>query len=621
MSGVVDHRSAAETIYDAVVVGSGVSGSIVARQLAEAGLHVLVVEAGPGQEMSLREYDGYLTTFYGAASKDNNAPYGTNPNAPMPRGPEVKRLTPGRPETGGYLVQNGPVELDSTYTRVMGGTTMHWEGKVLRMLPDDLQMRTRYGIGRDWPISYEQLAPYYVQAEKELGASADVEDQAYHGIKFDPGYVYPMRKMPLSYLDQVIARDLDDAEVDLGGTRRSLKVRSTPQARNGIPHPDYDGGKGFEPAGAVSIHQAEEGGRCQGNINCVPICPVQAKYNARKTLAAAMDAGRVDLLPQSVAGRVHIGEDGRVSHVEYKTYDSPSSRTHTTGSVRGRIFVLAANPVENARLLLASGLPSSSGLVGRNLMDHAYLLTWGLMPEVAGTMRGPQCTAGIEDFRTGEFRAGHAAHRMGIHNDGWGWATGSPYTDLLDLVDNANRFGAPLRQALVDRISRQLLLACMVDLPPDPSNRVTVDGRYTDQLGNLRPVLSYSVPDYTLEGAVQARRLSRQIFQRLGVEDHTSYDPADPGFVSYQGEGLVLRGGNHWAGTHVMGHDRTDSVVDSRQRSWDHENLYLVGPGSMPSIGTSNTTLTLSALCFMSAEHMVAQLKGPSRVSSQATRP
>lgn len=616
MTRGVDHRSAAEATYDAVVVGSGVSGSIIARQLSEAGLRVLVLEAGPGSELSLREYDEYLTTFYGAASKDNNAPYGANPNAPMPRGPEAKRITPGRPEPSGYLVQNGPVSIDSTYTRVLGGTTMHWEGKTLRMLPEDFEMRTRFGFGRDWPLSYDQLAPYYVLAERELGASAEVEDQAYLGITFEPGYVYPMRRMPLSYLDQVIARDLDGAEVDLAGTARTLKVRSTPQGRNGIPHPDYDGGKGYTPVGAVSLHQAEEGGRCQGNINCVPICPVQAKYNARKTLAAAVASGRVDLLPQTVASRVHIGEDGRVTHIEYKAYDSPTSATHTTGSVRGRIFVLAANPVENARLMLASGLPSSSGLVGRNLMDHAYLLTWGLMPEITGTMRGPQCTAGVEDFRGGEFRARHAAHRIGIHNDGWGWATGSPYTDLLDLVDNRNKFGAALRTALVERISHQLLLACMVDLPPDPNNRVTIDGRYTDQLGNLRPVLSYDLPDYTLEGVVQARKLCRQIFQRLGAEDHTTYDPMDPGYVSYRGEGYAIRGGNHWAGTHIMGGDSRDSVVDHHQRSWDHDNLYLVGPGSMPSIGTSNTTLTLSALCFRSAEHMVRQLKEPEHAGS-----
>lgn len=604
----VDHRTAATTTYDTVVVGSGVSGAIVARVLAERGLRVLVVEAGPGHELSIAEYEGHLTHFYGAASKDNNAPYAANPNAPMPRSPDVRRLQPGQPDAGGYLVQNGPFAVDSTYTRVLGGTTMHWEGKALRMLPEDFAVRTRFGVGRDWPLGYDDLAPYYRQAERELGVSADVEDQDYLGITFDAGYVYPMRRMPLSYLDQLIARDLDGTEVELHGEPHALTVRSTPQARNGVPHPDYDGGQGYRPVGAVSTHQVEEGGRCQGNINCVPICPVQAKYNARKTLAAALGTGQVDILSQTVASRVRVGEDGRVAGIDYQAYGAPTAPEHTTGTVHGRAYVLAANPVENARLMLASGLPGSSGLVGRNLMDHAYLLTWALMPEIAGTMRGSQCTAGVEELRGGSFRARHAAVRIGIHNDGWGWATGSPYTDLADLVDNHNRFGRGLREALVDRISRQLLLACMVELLPDPSNRVTVDGRWTDQLGNPRPVLSYSLPEYTLDGIAMARRISRRIFQRLGAEDHTAYDPLDPGYVTHQGQGYAVRGGNHWAGTHLMGTGPHDSVVNADQRSWDHDNLYLVGPGSMPTIGTSNTTLTLAALCFRTADHLAAEL-------------
>jgi hypothetical protein len=110
-------------------------------------------------------------------------------------------------------------------------------------------------------------------AERELGVSGDVEDQLYGGLRFPDGYVLPMHRMPPSYLDQVIARDVDGMEVDLAGQVFSLKVRSTPQARNGVPNPNYDGGRGFRPSGAVSLDQAEMGGRCQGNTNCVPICP------------------------------------------------------------------------------------------------------------------------------------------------------------------------------------------------------------------------------------------------------------------------------------------------------------------------------------------------------------
>jgi choline dehydrogenase-like flavoprotein len=360
----------------------------------------------------------------------------------------------------------------------------------------------------------------------------------------------------------------------------------------------------------VSTSQVEEGGRCQGNNNCVPLCPVQAKYNAGKTLAKALQTGRVDFLGRTVASKVVVDPaTGRVSGIEVKAYRDPASPQHTTWTMRGRVFVLAANAIENPRLMLASGLSSVSGLMGRNLMDHAYLLNWGLLPEVAGTFRGTICTGGISDLRTGAFRREQAAFAVDIHNDGWGWAVGSPCSDLLQMVDQENLFGARLRAALPGRISSQLLLASMIEVPPTASNRVTVDPAYTDQLGNMRPVVSYTLPDYTMRGASYACQLAQRLFRRLGAADHTAYDPTNSQYVTYDGQGYVIRGGNHLAGTHIMGTSAATSVVDDRQRSWDHENLYLVGGGSMPTIGTSNVTLTLAALCLRSARHIIQQLR------------
>ena len=99
-----------------------------------------------------------------------------------------------------------------------------------------------------------------------------------------------------------------------------------------------------------------------------------------------------------------------------------------------------------------------------------------------------------------------------------------------------------------------------------------------------------------------------RFFESLEAKDYSHYDKLDPAYFEYENEGYFFRGGNHFAGTHVMGSTKYNSVVDRNLRSWDHENLYLVGGGSMPSIGSSNTTLTLAALSFLASEQMLQDL-------------
>lgn len=594
----VDCHTVSETFYDAVIVGSGVAGSIVAKELSQQGKRVLILEAGKSKDLTLAGFQSYVDTFYGAAEKNPNSPFPINPNALSPT------------DLNDYFKEKGPMYLGGSYTRVPGGTTMHWEAKTPRMLPDDFKLKSKYGHGLDWPISYEDLMPYYRKAEHEMGVCGDTEEQKKLGLTFEEGYVFPMEKLPPSYLDQKVIEKVEGARVDLDGESLEINFSTFPQARNGVPNPKYDNGNVFVPEGVTTKdNPVQYGERCQGNANCVPICPVQAKYDARRTLAKALQTGRVHILSQAVAYQVEIDpQNGRVTAIHYKRYEDPNSPQHTTGIAKGTLFVLAANAVENARLMLASDLPNSSGLMGCNLMDHPFMLAWALMPEVTGTMRGPLVTSGIGTFRNGNFRNNQAAFAVDIHNDGWGWATGSPYTEVLDAVDCKNKYGEELRQTLISRISRQLLLAFMCELPPDPSNRVTIDPEHKDQLGNYKPVIHFDLPDYIKTTFAYTRELSRLIFKRLGAEDYTHYKDSDPYYFEFEGKGYFYRGGNHFSGTHVMGTTKENSVIDSHLRSWDHNNLYLLGAGSMPTIGTSNTTLTIAALSFLAAEQMLQEL-------------
>jgi choline dehydrogenase-like flavoprotein len=130
-------------------------------------------------------------------------------------------------------------------------------------------------------------------------------------------------------------------------------------------------------------------------------------------------------------------------------------------------------------------------------------------------------------------------------------------------------------------------------------------------MGNPRPVLSYHLDDYTLAGMAAATEVYRQVFRRAGIADRT--DPEEGTWfpsVGYRGQVFHYHGMGHLAGTHVMGGSAADSVVDPHQRSWRQRNLYVVGAGSFPTMGTSNPTLTMAALTLRTAKHMISELVG-----------
>jgi len=195
--------------YDVVIAGAGVNGALIAKHLTRAGFRVLVLEAGPGSAWSLDGYSRHLEHFYAAASKGPESPWPPAVAAPQPDTGDIR-------SGAGYFVQNGPDKYGSSYTRAQGGSTLHWLGVCLRMLPEDFELRSRFGVGHDWPLRYADLEPYYGRAEHEIGVAADVADQAHHGIEFPDGYDYPMRRIPLSFSDQVLAachKDLTFADI------------------------------------------------------------------------------------------------------------------------------------------------------------------------------------------------------------------------------------------------------------------------------------------------------------------------------------------------------------------------------------------------------------------------
>ncbi|MCV9928231.1 GMC family oxidoreductase [Flavobacterium sp. LS1R49] len=617
--------------YDVVIVGSGIAGSIVAKLLTNAGKKVLMLEAGLAagiamdQEANYKNYQDYLSTFYNASAKVPNSPYPNIKDAPSIDVLDIKKT----PSTEGYLVQMGPIAFASDCTRAPGGTTLHWLGTTLRMLPNDFKMKSKYGVAVDWPIKYEDMNRYYEMAENEIGVSGNVKDQNYpieQKSVFNKDYVYPMKVIPISYLDKVMTDIIDkNSKIILNDKAYKLYCISTPQGRNSIPNYDYDingvawnpGTKklditrnrfkeGYNPVG--SNWDPYTGQRCEGNASCVPICPVQAKYNALKTLRKC-DMGNLSVKTQAVASKLLINETSNwINGVEYKTYIKGSSPEYETHTAKATIYVMAASAIENAKLLLASGAANSSDQVGRNLMDHMTVLRWGLAKEPLYPYRGPGSTTNIPTFRDGEFRKDHAAWILPLDNWGWAWPTFSPGSDVTTAVSEGI-FGKELRDRIENRVTRQFFTHFECEQTPDPNNRVTINPEYKDNIGNYRPVIHYNATEYMLKAFEASGVVSEQFFDQCGIEDFTEYNPQDPDYVTYKGKGYSFAGAGHIVGTHRMGFNKQDSVVDSDMRTWDHENLFLVGCGNMPTLGTSNPTLTMSALTFKAAEAILKQLE------------
>ncbi|NEO32806.1 MAG: GMC family oxidoreductase [Symploca sp. SIO3C6] len=563
--------------YDVVIVGAGIAGALAAYKLAQANKRVLILEAGT--EVPSNRGD-YMERFYLASAKTPESPYPKNLNALNATVLDI----PNR----GYLIQNGSLPFSSTNERRGGGTTWHWLGTCLRLLPNDFQIQTKYGRGVDWPITYNDLEPWYCEAEKEIGVAADLEDQQYLGLHFSKSY--PMPGILPSYLDKQIAQGIEEMEFE----GELLKVSPTPQARNSRP---YD-------------HRRV----CAGNTSCIPICPIQAKYDATIHLSKAENLG-AKIWYQTVAYRLEVeAETGRINGVRYKQYQDTNGGVTNESIITAKVYILAAHAIETAKLLLMStreGLPQGvanrSDKVGRNLMDHPVQLSWALMPNPVYPFRGPLSTSGIESLRDGSFRSNRAAFRMEIGNEGWNWAQGDPDHTVNDLISSGYS-GTDLKNSLNSMITRQVRFGSLVEQMPLSSNRIVPSTEHCDHLGIPRPEINYQLCDYTKAGFAAARKAAQAVFTKLGATDYTSVNLNSPRLFFYQGQPHLLNGAGHTMGTYRMGFDANTSVVNADLRSHEHSNLFMLGSGVFPSVGTSNPTLTIAALALRAADKVISEL-------------
>jgi glucose dehydrogenase len=525
---------------DVVIVGSGVAGALTGYSLARTGAKVLILEAGPRVDRAKA-----LMHFRASASKDPNSPYPAHPMVPQPDSNDI----------GAYYVQAGPDTFNTLQTRAVGGTTWHWGGLALRYHPNDFVLKSKYGVGVDWPLSYIDIEPWYVEAENELGVAGPSDED--WGSPRSAGYPMPM--VAPTYSDQVVAR---------GCAQIGLTMAPFPQARNTI------GRDGRPP--------------CCGNASCVPLCPIGAKYDASMHVAKAQAAGaRVE--PLAIAHHVVVGLDGRIAAIRFMR---PDRSVH---EARGRVFVIAAHAIESAKLLLMSsspthrpGVANSSDQVGRNLLTQLDAGMIGLTKDPIWPYRGPVSTAGIKELRDGPFRGQSGACAISPSNEGWTRAIG-PMKAVQALAAKGWR-GPALGKAVSDHLSRELAIGPSVEVLPNPDNRVTLALDRRDPLGLPRPRIAFKFAQYELEGMKVGMAHVGALMKALGATSVTPQGPVTDAAVM--------------GGTCRMGSDPQTSVVDRDLRAHDHRNLFIVGSAAFPTISSSPPTLTIAAFALRAAERI-----------------
>mgnify|MGYP003776736033 CR=1 FL=1 len=521
---------------DVVVIGSGICGSLVAHRLAKQGISVIILESGP------RVDRGTITANFrnSPRKKDFMSPYPFSPWSPHPV---------YKPEDNGYLVQAGPHPYPAEYIRMVGGTSWHWAAQAWRLMPNDFDIKTRYGVGRDWPIAYEDLEPFYYEAEVKMGVSGAPNNGSPRSKPF------PMPPVAESYLQQRFRERLapEGYEVIVNTTARNSR--------------NYDG----RPA-------------CCGNNNCMPICPIDAQYHGGIAANAAEEAGAT-LIANAVVYRLEHDDKGRIVAAHYYDPDKRSTR------VTAKNFVLAANGIESPKLLLLSasdkysnGLANSSGTVGRHLMDHPSNSLTFYTDEPLWPGRGPMSPASINSLRDGDFRREHAPFRIDISN-------ASAVQSVTESLISEGVYGIDLDRQINYRAAHQVSLKNVMEQLPDYNNRIILSDR-KDALGIPTPAAVYQLDEYIERGMQRSLEEYTRIAKIMGG---TGLRFSKPG---------VYSNNQHITGTLSMGHDPRDSVVDGFGRSHDHENLFIASTGVMPTSATVNSTLTAVALALRTADHL-----------------
>jgi choline dehydrogenase-like flavoprotein len=516
---------------DICIIGSGITAAMVAEKLAEErDARVVVVEAGSETTDLGKRYE----------QRARYLAYGENP----------------WPDDH---IEGQTAEAIQSRSMQVGGLAMHWGGVTPRFTPEDFRVRSLYGVGDDWPITYEDLEPFYQEAEERMGVAG-----AQGPPELDPrSRPYPLPALPLTY---------NLALLQEWGERAGIPFWSQPSAKNSVA---YRGR-------AV----------CCRNDTCFPVCPIGAKYSPDFTWRALRDTGRVELIPRTLVRSLVL--DPRSDRIE-RAVATDRDRPEEPVEFRARTFVVAGGYAWSPHLLLLSandrfpaGLANRSGLVGRYMAGHRHVnafveLPFKLYPGANTShslvtkkfMRpGPLDRYVRHDLRIWESTFGREPRLQG---DGGEILLGD---DVLQ----------DWRQRTETGVAR---VRAYYDVLPARESALTLDPSARNRWGDPMPRLEFRDSGASLALRGHTEESIRRVFEhmaRVGDGKIVSISPSD-----FQ---------DHPVGGCRMGDDPATSVCDSFGRTHDHPNLFVVGAPTCVTGGCANGTLTFTALSLRSASRI-----------------
>ncbi len=557
--------------YDVIVVGSGAGGSMAAYTLAKAGVKVLMLEAG-------RNYDPVKETPMFQTSKDAPLRGAATPDKPFGF---FDATVDGGWRVPGEPYSNAPgTDFRWWRSRMLGGRTNHWGRIALRMGPYDFKPQARDGLGIDWPISYEDLAPYYDRTEALIGVFGSNEGWE-NTPNSPPGVLQPPPK-PRGY--ELLTKKHCD--------------------KLGIP---------VIPSHLAILTKPLNGrSACFYATDCGRGCSIKANFQSTTVLLPpAVETGNLDIVTDAMVREVTVDGSGKATGVSYIDKDTREDRHFTA-----KVVVLAASGCESARILLNSrsalfpnGLANSSGKVGRYLMDtvgagigghipalenvpphneegvsgmHMYMPWWGYKDQAAGKL----------DFPRGyhvEFGGGRLMPGAGEF-DGLEALTGGSYGKKFK--EDARRYYGSF-----------VWFDGRGEMVPNDDCYCEVDSEVKDKWGI--PVLKFhwKWSEHETRQAAHMIKTFVKIIDAMGGKPLK--EPEFDGAKAIAPGGLII----HEVGTTCMGAQREKSVLNQYCQAWDVKNLFVTDGGPFPSNADKNPTLTILALAMRSSEYLADQLK------------